>query len=317
MTVRRVGERQQSGRRHGRPGPVGGRFALPSLRFSGAAMAMSTVLGISAATTWLVSTQQQIGRQDTSAVGGNPPENSTDPAGSPSQQAMPGPRALGAQAEQSHHPEESHRPSPSHSSQAHPSTAPAAGRTAAAGAPVSAPAVPIASPSPTGTGSPSPSPSPSAPGHLAPTVPAKPTAPPVSTGPTAPIKPTAPTPPPAKPAPALSGQAARDELGASGTVHTLTLHAAEPLTAVQVELRLARPEALPGTTPWCSVPDAVVTLTQDRSTIVYRFTLPALQPGDQVFGVRSTGQATTVPESWAASGFAPDSSRALAVRGTF
>ncbi|MBO1419792.1 hypothetical protein, partial [Streptomyces sp. FH025] len=49
--------------RHGRPRPFGGRFRLPTLRFSGAAMAMSTVVGISIATTLLLNEQQGIGRR--------------------------------------------------------------------------------------------------------------------------------------------------------------------------------------------------------------------------------------------------------------
>ncbi|MFJ8434272.1 hypothetical protein ACIQ9P_23510 [Kitasatospora sp. NPDC094019] len=49
--------------RHGRPGPFGGRLRLPTLRFSGAAMAMSTVVGISIATTLLLSEQQGVGRR--------------------------------------------------------------------------------------------------------------------------------------------------------------------------------------------------------------------------------------------------------------
>ncbi|WP_030394925.1 hypothetical protein [Kitasatospora purpeofusca] len=49
--------------RHGRPGPFGGRLRLPTLRFSGAAMAMSTVVGISIATTLLLNEQQGVGRR--------------------------------------------------------------------------------------------------------------------------------------------------------------------------------------------------------------------------------------------------------------
>ncbi|MFF2039805.1 hypothetical protein ACFVVX_05215 [Kitasatospora sp. NPDC058170] len=49
--------------RHGRPRPFGGRLRLPTLRFSGAAMAMSTVVGISIATTLLLNEQQGVGRR--------------------------------------------------------------------------------------------------------------------------------------------------------------------------------------------------------------------------------------------------------------
>ncbi|WP_030256120.1 hypothetical protein [Streptomyces pyridomyceticus] len=60
--------------RHGRPRPFGGRLRLPTLRFSGAAMAMSTVVGISIATTLLLNEQQGIGRRaGVARVGTTPP----------------------------------------------------------------------------------------------------------------------------------------------------------------------------------------------------------------------------------------------------
>ncbi|MGF1432451.1 hypothetical protein ACQRUO_38890, partial [Kitasatospora sp. LaBMicrA B282] len=70
------------GGRHGRPRPLGGQFRLPAIRVSGAAMAMSTVVGISIATTWLISAQQRIGygvRMTT--VGATPAEPATTPPG--------------------------------------------------------------------------------------------------------------------------------------------------------------------------------------------------------------------------------------------
>ncbi|MCG6496699.1 hypothetical protein [Kitasatospora sp. A2-31] len=68
-------ERQRERRgRHGRPKPFGGRLRLPTLRFSGAAMAMSTVVGISIATTFLLNEQQGVGRRaGVSRVGSTPP----------------------------------------------------------------------------------------------------------------------------------------------------------------------------------------------------------------------------------------------------
>nr|BFD93844.1 hypothetical protein KitaXyl93_52040 [Kitasatospora sp. Xyl93] len=60
--------------RHGRPRPFGGLFRLPTVRFSGAAMAMSTVVGISIATTLLLNEQQGIGRRaGVARVGSTPP----------------------------------------------------------------------------------------------------------------------------------------------------------------------------------------------------------------------------------------------------
>ncbi|MEV7596714.1 hypothetical protein AB0O91_04925 [Kitasatospora sp. NPDC089797] len=65
--------------RHGRPRPFGGRFRLPTLRFSGAAMAMSTVVGISIATTLLLNEQQGIGRRaGVARVGTSPPPSPGD-----------------------------------------------------------------------------------------------------------------------------------------------------------------------------------------------------------------------------------------------
>ncbi|MGV9266840.1 hypothetical protein ACWDRR_19520 [Kitasatospora sp. NPDC003701] len=105
-------QRERHGR-HGRPKPFGGRLRLPTLRFSGAAMAMSTVVGISIATTWLLHEQQGVGRRaGVARVGSSPPPTpGTDradaasapdasraptaplPSGRPSGTASPGPHA--------------------------------------------------------------------------------------------------------------------------------------------------------------------------------------------------------------------------------
>ncbi|MET8626150.1 hypothetical protein ABZW30_20750 [Kitasatospora sp. NPDC004669] len=72
--VRDVRHEPERHGRHGRPRPFGGRFRLPTLRFSGAAMAMSTVVGISIATTLLLNEQQGIGRRaGVARVGTTPP----------------------------------------------------------------------------------------------------------------------------------------------------------------------------------------------------------------------------------------------------
>ncbi|MFH8382001.1 hypothetical protein ACH4E7_13785 [Kitasatospora sp. NPDC018058] len=81
--VRDVRHEPEQHGRHGRPRPFGGRFRLPTLRFSGAAMAMSTVVGISIATTLLLNEQQGIGRRaGVARVGTTPPPtpSSTDQA---------------------------------------------------------------------------------------------------------------------------------------------------------------------------------------------------------------------------------------------
>ncbi|MFJ7273983.1 hypothetical protein [Kitasatospora sp. NPDC098663] len=73
-TARDVRHEPERHGRHGRPRPFGGRFRLPTLRFSGAAMAMSTVVGISIATTLLLNEQQGVGRRaGVARVGSTPP----------------------------------------------------------------------------------------------------------------------------------------------------------------------------------------------------------------------------------------------------
>ncbi|WP_405361633.1 hypothetical protein OG535_27735 [Kitasatospora sp. NBC_00085] len=81
--------------RHGRPKPFGGRLRLPTLRFSGAAMAMSTVVGISIATTCLLNEQQGIGRRAGVARVGSTPPPSPDAAdrADAAADAPPGPAA--------------------------------------------------------------------------------------------------------------------------------------------------------------------------------------------------------------------------------
>ncbi|MER7843491.1 hypothetical protein ABTZ03_06010 [Kitasatospora sp. NPDC096077] len=100
--------------RHGRPRPFGGRFRLPTLRFSGAAMAMSTVVGISIATTLLLNEQQGIGRRaGVARVGTSPPPSpgDTDQAETAFDQTTDAPAPSGRP----------HPPKPSGHAPAHPS----------------------------------------------------------------------------------------------------------------------------------------------------------------------------------------------------
>jgi hypothetical protein len=115
-----------------------------------------------------------------------------------------------------------------------------------------------------------------------------------------------------------------DALGPTGTRHTLRLDLDEAMTALQVEFRLNRPAALPGSTPATDLPGAVVTIALERDTLVYRFTTPAdlpLRPGSYTFTMTGAtaqpGTAPAAPETWTASAFALPTSRALAARGTF
>ncbi|MEV4560116.1 hypothetical protein AB0K51_24420 [Kitasatospora sp. NPDC049285] len=287
------------GGRHGRARPFGGRLRLPTIRFSGAAMAMSTVVGISLATTWLLSEQQQVGRRPGVSVGGPPvpSPDASEPAPAPSTTAGQGPGptpdtdADGQQPTSATTPSTRPSATPTRSS-ARPATA--AGSTA--------PATPVAavrpSVSPTAaTTSPSPSASPSAPPSLRPT---------------------------ASPAPphTLTGEARIDSLGRTGTRHTVQLELAEPMTALLVEFRLQRPTALPGTTPGTDLPGALTTISLDRDTLIYRFATPpglTLAAGTYTFTVTGALPAPTAaaPESWTASAFALPTTRALTARGTF
>ncbi|GHH82667.1 hypothetical protein GCM10018781_68080 [Kitasatospora indigofera] len=101
----RPDERPAPQGRHSRPKPFGGRLRLPTLRFSGAAMAMSTVVGLSIATTWLLNEQQAVGRRAGFAtVGATPPpapgtdgdsRAGSDAGHSPAAKAEPSVRAIG------------------------------------------------------------------------------------------------------------------------------------------------------------------------------------------------------------------------------
>ncbi|GLW52644.1 hypothetical protein Kpho01_06550 [Kitasatospora phosalacinea] len=120
----------------------------------------------------------------------------------------------------------------------------------------------------------------------------------------------------------LLGTARTDLIGPTGTRHTLRLDLSEAMTALQVELRLNRPTALPGTAPATDLPGAVVTIAVERDTLVYRFTAPAdLPPGSYAFTVTGAlpapAAAPAPAETWTASAFALPTTRALAARGTF
>ncbi|MFD8481868.1 hypothetical protein [Kitasatospora sp. NPDC059673] len=289
--------------RHGRPRPFGGRLRLPTIRFSGAAMAMSTVVGISLATTWLLNEQQQIGRRPGVTVGG-PPVPSPD-ASSPTAEATPVDQPTGEQT--------APPPSPRGSAASSPVPGPArtgarpAAATGPAGpsAPVNVPEATATRPSPSIPGTPSPSPS----DTNSPLNPGEPSATPSP----------APSPDPAQ---TLSGTARVDALGRAGTRHVVQVRLDETMTALQVEFRLARPAALPGTVPATDLPGAVATIALERDTLVYRFTTPShlpLAPGVYTFTVTGALAAPTptTPETWTASAFALPTSRAVAARGTF
>ncbi|MFD9129829.1 hypothetical protein [Kitasatospora sp. NPDC059571] len=279
--------------RHSRPRPIGGRLRLPTIRFSGAAMAMSTVVGISIATTWLLNEQQGVGRNPgVSNVGASPPLPSPDSP--PSTAAAPALAARTDAASPGTPASPRTRPTP------HPS---GSGRT-------------LADPRPGTSRAPAPSGSPTTSGPVG----LRPVGTGGGSGSGAPTRPGRPV------GDALSGQARVEAFGPSGLRHTVVLTVRRPLTALQVELRLERPATLPGTAPVCSMPGVVTTVSVERGTLVYRYTLPAgadLAPGRYSFEVLGARPARTdaapagPAETWSAAAFLLDDPQAVAVRGTF
>ncbi|MGW6916619.1 hypothetical protein ACWGB8_22750 [Kitasatospora sp. NPDC054939] len=152
--------------RHSRPKPFGGRLRLPTLRFSGAAMAMSTVVGISIATTLLLNEQQGVGRRAGVARIGTsaPPPDRPDGDGSGPDTGTPhtpaGPPAHEPSATASH-------PVASGSPSAGPA-APTGTASPTATAATDRPTRSTPDPQPVGSGTPAPAASPSAPGPDAP-----------------------------------------------------------------------------------------------------------------------------------------------------
>ncbi|MFF1908176.1 hypothetical protein [Kitasatospora sp. NPDC058218] len=359
-------QRERHGR-HGRPKPFGGRLRLPTLRFSGAAMAMSTVVGISIATTWLLHEQQGVGRRaGVARVGSSPPPtpgteradaaSAPDasraptaplPSGRPSGTASPGlhasyppasavpaPRSpsTGTTVPLAEGRTDSRGPSDGPSAHAvgpaqqQDGPATTAGRSPADRPPYQQPEAPESAAQPLPTQSPSPqrpfapAPNPVAPGARPPgefgeladgwtgVTPEAPTVPKDQSGET-------------DPAPdgtvdlALTGAALVQQLGRDGTRHVLALTVAEPLTALQAELRLTPDEpvadepargiaGVPGTV-WTDLAGAVVTTHHERGTLVYRFTTPAgvdVAPGRYTFGVRSALPATAPTTGASATG---------------
>ncbi|MFJ9950624.1 hypothetical protein [Kitasatospora sp. NPDC091207] len=335
-----IGQDTQRGR-HGRPRPFGGRLRLPTLRFSGAAMAMSTVVGISIATTWLLHEQQGVGRRaGVARVGSSPPPtpgaDRADLASAPD--TSPAPTAPAPSGRPSV------RPSGPTASDLHASYPPVSGIPAPR-PPVTGTTLPLAEGrssdrGPVGTpttGTVVPSPRQDGPGTTAGRPPAdRPpyqqpglpdlVVPPFPSPSPSPQRPFAPAPAPLAPelrppggqdgdgtgpAPdgtvdnALTGSAVVQPLGRDGTRHLLALTVAEPLTALQAELRLAPDEPGPDEpatggpgatgTAWTDLAGAVVTTLHERGTLVYRFTTPAgtdVPPGRYTFGVRSSLPAT-------------------------
>ncbi|MGW4896135.1 hypothetical protein ACWEQL_28350 [Kitasatospora sp. NPDC004240] len=372
--------------RHCRPRPFGGRLRLPTLRFSGAAMAMSTVVGISIATTYLLNEQQGVGRRaGVARVGTTAPPGDTSPdrPRPVSDDRHDGPAGQPSASAGTTTPPRTPSPAPHGAKPATtpPATAPATAQATTPAPTGSGAATPVGTPSPTApgpqeaeAGSGLPQAPPTEPGaepagqpHTGPR--------PLSTAPALP-DPVIPDAPAAAGAdqgasgpgdgigtgtgpggidagkgtggadgyddvsyepgdpddewadPVLAGAATVQPIGRDGgTRHVLTLTVTESLTAFQAEFRLAAGDlaAGPGTT-WTDLPESVVTVQQERGTLLYRFTVRPgadLPPGRYTLGVRGavtagvTAPAKTVTESWSASGFGIDRPRAVAALGAF
>ncbi|WP_344552853.1 hypothetical protein [Kitasatospora saccharophila] len=327
--------------RHGRPRPFGGRLRLPTIRFSGAAMAMSTVVGISLATTWLLNEQQQqVGRRAGVTVGGPPAPGSDATPGEAAPTTGPAP-ATTVQAAPATAGGTGAGAAPTPSGSPHGPDAPGDEAHPAASSPSAPPVRPAAATSPAPALSPStspaaaataPTPPPSATASAAASASASAGASPTADPHTRPMSLAAASPAPGTASASafvgaslprtLRGAARTDPLGPTGTRHTLRLDLDETMTALQVELRLNRPTTLPGTAPATDLPGAVVTIALERDTLVYRFTAPAdlpLPPGSYTVSVTGAlpPPPPAPPETWTASAFALPTTRALAARGTF
>ena len=323
-----LGEQPTRQGRHSRPKPFGGRFRLPTLRFSGAAMAMSTVVGLSIATTWLLNEQQAVGRRaGFAAVGATPPPSPRPDDQHPSRNnaapdatATPSVRASGAS---------SGTPGSRSGERTTPPAAPPAASPSPSAAPATTP--PPATESPAATAAPSTAAATAAPTMAAPTpeTPARPEiaalcpeagAATPSAAPTAPGVPLPLAQPPltqsaatgtgtgttgVQSAPhqstldkALTGAATVERLGLDGTRYILGLTVTEPLTALQAEFRLSPAEIAPGTTAWTNLAGAEMTMSQEQGALVYRFAAPAgadVRPGNYTFGVRGFLPAAAKP----------------------
>ncbi|WP_371479083.1 hypothetical protein [Kitasatospora sp. NBC_00315] len=309
----RPGEQLARQGRHSRPKPFGGRLRLPTLRFSGAAMAMSTVVGISIATTWLLNEQQSVGRRTGFAsVGASPPPSPAaerqpdtridshggapgDARGSaaPFRAAGPADSAPGSRGSGRTPPPAAAAPTASPAAVpptpagpgqgvtgTRPTTPcePAAGPSAAPGPVVPSPVVPTPLPA---ADAPPPSLVPASLASAAagkPSVAPTPAAQPPAAGITPVPQPLATHLPVAErpaDAAALSGTATHQSLGRDGARHVLGLTVTEPLTALEAEFRLNPSEVAPGATAWTDLAGAVMTASSEDGVLVYRFTSPA------------------------------------------
>lgn len=315
--------------RHGLRRRRGAPLRLPAIRVSGAAVAMSTVVGISVATTWIISVQgglppsvriSDVNSAPSTPGDGDPDEDApgtgTPPAlagrGSPQQSAasrdvtsarpprLPLPSARATSSTGSGL--DATRPTPTASgSGASPS---ASGASAGSGVSATPPATGAATAS-------------GAPGATAPATGGSEAG---SAGPAS-------EPPQLELTPSgdegLHGVASADTANPYASQDSLDLTVDETLTAVEVEVRVERSGGVRNCGAWTSMPGVVLGVEQDGDALVYRFTLrhgETVPPGHYSFAVQYShgeGAHDAGGDTWLASAFGVDHPRAVAVRGRF
>ncbi|MGA5703583.1 hypothetical protein [Peterkaempfera bronchialis] len=320
---------------------------------SSAAVAMSTVVGISVATTWIVSVQGSLPPSiRISDVNGAPGDDGT-PAGTPgttpsatgdtetpsvlagrgsplqsaaSRDRSPGwtapsPSSAGTQTASPLGPFDATRPTTSPSTRQPSSTQQPTAQQPATQSPAPhypAPHYPATQPAP----------SPSASHSVRP-------AGGTATTPAVPGGGTAPTPSGDAPEPsptvelapaddlALHGLASADTANPYSSRASLELTVDEPLTALEVELRVDRSGGVADGGAWTTMPGVAVTVESAGDALVYRFALEPAQtalPGRYSFAVQYDhrgGPHNAAGDTWLASAFGVDHPRAVAARGRF
>ncbi|WP_377268885.1 hypothetical protein [Peterkaempfera sp. SMS 1(5)a] len=121
----------------------------------------------------------------------------------------------------------------------------------------------------------------------------------------------------------LHGWASADTANPYASRDSLDLAVDETLTAVEVEVRVERSGGAANCGAWTDMPGAEVTVELDHDTLVYRFTLRhgrTVHPGHYSFAVQYShrdGIHDAAGDTWLASAFGVDHPRAVAVRGRF
>ncbi|MFJ6215742.1 hypothetical protein ACIQGZ_20785 [Streptomyces sp. NPDC092296] len=122
---------------------------------------------------------------------------------------------------------------------------------------------------------------------------------------------------------ALHGTATVDTADPYASRNSLLLTVDESLTALEVEVRVERSAAATDSGAWSTMPGVTVSVERSAAALVYRFALQSggtVPPGQYSFTVQYShpnGAHDTARDSWLASAFGVDHPRAVAVRGDF